>query len=572
MRAVASPDDRSAARAASPGAGRSRRSEMVASLSEVRPETMLSASSGLDRACLPSHVCPRSNQGDGMLRLAASVTASLLVMMCASPSLRGQSAGVAQVRGTVFDSLAMSPLRGALVRLVRADDPSVGLSAETDSLGVFVHDGVRFGVWLASFLHPVLDSLRLEPPIARIDIVEAGVVQLDLGTPSGRVLVERACGPVGSDSLGVVYGTVRAADDETPRAGAAVEVEWPEWVLGNRAMRTERKQRRTVTDSLGVYRLCGVPSGSTLQARSWRQADSAGVIELKVPASGYAVQDFFIGSGYVRPPSPVVAARGNTSAVSAEPRGSAIVRGRITTAAGTPLPDASVRVLGSGGVVRSNATGDFRVEDALAGTQTIEARAIGYLPVRRTVRLRSDTALDVTMSLSARNVELDTVRVIAGREIPWDVRGIERRWRTGLGKFIDGRTAAARASLYASDALRGMAGVFVRMEGQQFGNQIYLRDNGGRECRAQLWVDGMRFAPATGVGGRNGSGRSVMNETGVTLDERVTIQDVAAIEVYNRPSVVPPEYMTMTNDCGVVAVWTTSGTENVPILPPKSAR
>jgi len=63
-----------------------------------------------------------------------------------------------------------------------------------------------------------------------------------------------------------------------------------------------------------------------------------------------------------------------------------------------------------------------------------------------------------------------------------------------------------------------------------------------------------------------------MDETGVTLDERVTIQDVAAIEVYNRPSVVPPEYMTMTNDCGVVAVWTKSGTENVPILPPKSAR
>ena len=507
-----------------------------------------------------------------MRRLAARVTASLLVMMCASPPVRGQSAGVAQVRGTVFDSLAMVPLRGALVRLVRADDPSVGLSATTDSLGAFLHDGVRFGVWIASFSHGALDSLRLEPPIARVDIVEAGVVQLDLGTPSGPVLVARACGSLSADSAGVVQGTVRATDDEAMRAGALVEVEWPEWVLASGAMRTERKQRRTVTDSLGVYRLCGVPAGSTLRARSWRQTDSAGVIELKVPASGYAVQDFFIGSGRLRPQSPVATARGSSSAVPSELRGTAVVRGRITTAAGAPLPDASVRVLGSGSVVRSNATGDFRVEDALAGTQTIEARAIGYLPVRRTVRLRSDSSLDVTLSLNTRNVELDTVRVAAGREIPWDVRGIERRWRTGLGKFIDGKTAAARATLYASDALRGMPGVFVRMEGQQYGNQIYLRDNGGRECRAQLWVDGMRFGPATGVGGPNSRGRSVMDETGVTLDERVTIQDVAAIEVYNRPTVVPPEYMTMANDCGVVAVWTKSGTENVPILPPKSAR
>jgi len=507
-----------------------------------------------------------------MLRVLASVTASLLFVVCASTPLRGQAAGVARVRGTVFDSLSMSPLRGALVRLVRADDPSVGLSAETDSLGVFVRDGVPVGVWIASFLHPTLDSLRLEPPIARIDIVEAGVVQLDMGTPSGQVLVMKACGPVSTDSSGVVYGTVRATDDESPHAGATVEVEWPEWVLANGAMRTERKQRRSVTDSLGVYRLCGVPSGSTLLARSWKRTDSAGVIELSVPASGYAVQDFFIGSGRLRAQSPMGTTRGNSSRVSAEPRGSAVVRGRITTASGTPLPDASVRVLGGGSVVRSNATGDFQVDDALAGTQTLEARAIGYMPVRRAVRLRTDTALVLTMSMSTRNVELDTVRVAAGRVIPWDVRGIERRWRTGLGKFIDGDAAALRATLYASDALRGLPGVFVRMEGQQYGNQIYLRDNGGRECRAQLWVDGMRFGPATGVGGPNSSGRSVMDETGVTLDERVTIREVAAIEVYNRPTVVPPEYMTMTNDCGVVAVWTKAGTDNVPIMPPKSSR
>jgi Fe-S-cluster containining protein len=237
------------------------------------------------------HILGRANQ---MLRVAAATIIALL-WHCPTPApLAAQAPTVAQVRGTVFDSVAMTPLRGALVRIVRADDPSVGRSAQTDSLGAFVHDSVPTGVWLASFLHPVLDSLRLEPGIVRLEIIEAGVLQLPLGTPSGPTLVVQACGPGGADDAGVIFGTVRNADDETPLIGATVEVEWPEWTLAKKAMVTVRAQRRTVTDSLGAYRLCGVPPGSTLRARSWKDADSAGVVEVTVPASGYAVQDFDI--------------------------------------------------------------------------------------------------------------------------------------------------------------------------------------------------------------------------------------------------------------------------------------
>ena len=275
-----------------------------------------------------------------------------------------------------------------------------------------------------------------------------------------------------------------------------------------------------------------------------------------MPASGYAVQDFDIGIGV---PAPTIAVlNADSTAQSAFRLGGATIRGRITTAAGAPLPNAIVRVLGGGSTVRSSSTGEFRVSDALAGTQTIEARAIGYSPVRRTVRLRNSEASDVNLSLATRNVELDTIRVVAGREVPWDVRAIERRWRTGMGKFLDGKTVVARASMYFSDALRGMPGVFVRFPRQGFGQDIYMRDNRGGECRAMLFMDGMPLDAA----GRGG----------LSVDEFIQSRDVAAVEVYNRPTMVPAEYLTMARDCGVVAVWTKFGTGNVPILPPKSSR
>ena len=489
-------------------------------------------------------------------RLAVTTAVAALTSLSAPAHVAAQSPVVAQVRGTVFDSVAMAPLRNALVRIVRADDPSVGRSAQTDSLGSFQHDGVPAGVWLASFLHPVLDSLRLEPGIVRLEITEAGVLQIPLGTPSGQTLVLQACGPGSADDAGVIFGSVRNADDEAPLAGATIEVEWPEWVLAKRAVVTERATQRTVTDSLGAYRLCGVPSGSTLRARTWRLADSAGVVEVTVPASGYAVQDFDIGTS-LGSVAPTVATTDST-APSAVRLGSATVRGRVTTATGAPLPNAIVRVLGSGSTVRSGANGDFRVTDAIAGTQTIEARAIGYSPVRRTVRLRNSEASDITLALATRNVELDTIRVVAGREVPWDVRAIERRWRTGMGRFLDSRTIMERATMYISDAVRGMPGVFVRFPRQGYGQDIYMRGNSGRECRAMIFVDGMPFDAA----GRGG----------ISIDEFVQAREVAAVEVYNRPTMVPAEYLTMARDCGVIAVWTKFGTGNVPILPPKSAR
>lgn len=163
----------------------------------------------------------------------------------------------------------------------------------------------------------------------------------------------------------------------------------------------------------------------------------------------------------------------------------------------------------------------------------------------------------VALTLAVVNVQLDTVRVIAGRKIPYLVEGIERRWRSGLGRILDGNAVRGRSSTFVSDALRGLPGVSVRQLGG-WGQEVLLRSTNGGECRAVVFVDGT-YTPMGGSGG-------------CTIDDVVPRDNVAAIEVYARPVLIPAEYVNLSSGCGVLAIWTRYATENVRILPPKSER
>ena len=488
----------------------------------------------------------------GQVVRALRVVACAVIPVCAS----AQTAVRASVTGTVFDSVGMKPLLGAVVRVVRSDDPSVGLTARTDAAGAFRFDSVPPGIWAATFLHPVLDSLHLEPMIVRLEITESGVVEMPLNIPSGRSLVKLVCGSAMSSEFGLIVGEVRRAADGVAMVGATLEVTWPEWVLGRKKLVTDQRRASAVTDSAGRYALCGAPAGSTLRTIAWSGADSSGVLEVTVSEAGFAVQDIAVSAvEYVQPS----ADRSDATSTPTRIRtGKAIVRGRVVTTAGIPLPNAVVRVIGSGTPARTSETGDFTIADAASGTQSIEARAIGYSPYRRTIELTTGIPVDVALSLAVRSVQLDTVRVLAGRDIPYTVQGIERRWRTGLGTFLDARMVRERSTMFTTDALRGMAGVAVRLIDRGFGQEIIMRNNRGEDCRASLFVDGV----AVDAAGRGG----------LSLDEFSQPDAVAAVEVYARPSMAPAEYLTMARNCGVVAVWTKFGTGNVPVLPPKSAR
>jgi Carboxypeptidase regulatory-like domain len=476
----------------------------------------------------------------------------IVLCVCLPVALAAQQRVRARIVGTVFDSLSQHGLSGAMVRIVRADDPSVGRSATTDALGGFKYDSVPAGTWLASFLHPVLDSLRLEPGMVRIDITEAGAVSVPLAIPSARTLVALSCRvPVAAD-MGVIVGDVRRAGDDAPLVGATVEVMWPEWVLQKGRMVTDQRIRTASTDSLGHFAVCGAPSAGTMRAIAWSGADTSGAVELSTTDAGYSIVDFAIAP-VERVRVRVDSATG-TELFATVRRGRAAVRGLITTMDRRPLSNAIVRVLGSGSQVRTNAAGLFTIVDAGAGTQTVEARAIGYQPIRKAVRLADGAPTTVDMRLPIQRVQLDTVRVVAGRELPVEIRAIERRWRIGVGTIMDGNLVRDRSNLFVTDALRGVSGVTVRQVGG-FGQTVWMRASNGDECQASVIFDGSQLPPSQAAS--------------ISIDELARREDITAIEVYPRPSMVPGEFTSMVSGCGVIAIWTKRGTRGVSPVKPK---
>ena len=479
---------------------------------------------------------------------------TIALFACLPVSLAAQRPIRARIVGTVYDSIAKHGLSGAMVRIVRADDPSVGRSVTSDALGGFVYDSVPAGTWLASFLHPMLDSLRLEPGVVRIDIQDAGAISLPLSIPSARTLVALSCrAPLAAD-MGVIVGEVRRASDDAALVGATVEVSWPEWVLQRGRMVTDQRIRTATTDSLGRFTLCGAPSGNTLRAVAWSAADTSGAVEAATPDAGYTILDFAIAP--VERVNVRVDSVGGAALFASVRRGHATVRGLIRTADRRPLANAVVRVLGSGSQVRTSETGAFTIVDAGAGTQTLEARAIGYQPMRRPVRLTDGAPTTVDLRLLVQRVQLDTVRVIAGKTLPVEVRAIERRWRVGVGTIMDGNFVRERSNLFVTDALRGVSGVTVRQVGG-FGQTVWMRSSNGEECQAAVIFDGGQLPPS--------------QVASISIDELARREDITAIEVYPRPSMIPAEFTSMVSGCGVVAIWTKRGTGGVTPVKPKPA-
>src|SRR5207237_5782187 len=97
------------------------------------------------------------------------IVALLARMASAQMTVAADHRSVAAVRGVVRDSIAGTPLAGAVVQLVAADNPArFGLTTISDSLGRFTLNDVPHGRYTIGFFHPMLDSLGIEPPLREL--------------------------------------------------------------------------------------------------------------------------------------------------------------------------------------------------------------------------------------------------------------------------------------------------------------------------------------------------------------------------------------------------------------------
>jgi hypothetical protein len=284
-------------------------------------------------------------------------------------------------------------------------------------------------------------------------------------------------------------------------------------------------------DSLGNYRLCGVPTDSYVLVQVQDKGRAGSTLRLYVADDvGVAKRDLSLSASGSRPISDDAASGG--VADTAPPRrltGTATLTGTVRGASGEPLRDAQVTVLDAVGMTRTDSAGHFTLTDLPAGTQLVEARRIGYVLGQLPAELRSGQSVQQQITL-LKFVSLDSIRIVAQRS---RYREYETRARrSGAGRFLSQQDIEKRNPIQTSDIVRMLpgfriigSGIDARVVSSR--GQISLRQG---ECTANVVIDGMQHQD-------------------INL---LPPADVGALEVYNGPS-APMQY---DSACGVIVIWT----------------
>lgn len=449
-------------------------------------------------------------------------------------ALAVRGADAQTLRGVVYDSLLTGgPMVGAKVVV-----DGLQQSADTDRRGRFVLDNVPEGSYLLTFYHPSLDSARLSAPAYRVTVPRGGLRNLQLFTPSFATTSQFLCGATLDSNSTIVLGRVRAAEDGSPLAGATATVSW--WEMSFGGAEGVRNSDRTLTvdsDSLGEFRLCGVPTDVDLSMTVRRGSHQSGQIAFPDRGAAITISDIAVS---LTDSAATVAA---DSAYAADPTavrpGRARLRVRIRDEADRPIENAIVGIRGHAASGTSNANGDARLNAVPAGSQSLVVRAIGRAPLTRVVALTpgQETTLDVR--LSEAGVLLPEYRVAGIREDPTRA-GFERRKRSGSGTFLDsdqlnrmGRSVASLASLGGARVPMTQVGL-----GYAAYPMLQFRGNAANLCSPTVFVDG---APRIRMDG---------------WELHHLLQYAIRVELYSRSVSIPSEFALPGLECGVIVIWT----------------
>jgi hypothetical protein len=268
-------------------------------------------------------------------------------------------------------------------------------------------------------------------------------------------------------------------------------------------------------------------------------AEAPGVAtgEVMVPVRGGALTRQDLGLGAVA--TATSATPGDSARRDSVPRvrGAARLTGTVRDDRGRPIAGARVLVLGVEGLGASTSQGGtFALDSLPPGTWTVEARAIGFEPTRRTAQLSRSRAASASIVMPKHVAVLD--RVVVRGELSQSVKALtdalERTRRLG-GRLITPAEIERRQPLYPSDLFRTIPGMQVRPSST--GPYSVVRGRGG--CTPSVFVDGLRIQDGAD-----------------DIDEVLTANDVMAVEVY-RGAETPVQYAGMAGGgCGALVIWT----------------
>ena len=422
--------------------------------------------------------------------------------------LAAQEASVT-VRGIAYDSLNNEPLEGAVISVI-----STGKTTISDRRGRFEVDGIAPGTYTFTMNHDALDSLGLTGVSARIEVSDDRR-EIRLSVPSFAAFWSAGCASRAPRDSILVYGAVRHPSDLSPVRDAKVELAWIDLsVKGRKQVSQQTQTLSTMTDSTGAFGFCGVPKGAGLRIRASTDVAASGVVDLTPNETRVRWRDLTIGQ-YVNIDSTQVGT----------------IAGVVLRGPGTPIPGARV-LMDEAPETRTDDAGRFAIPGVPAGTRQLQVLAVGTEPVSRVVDVAVNRTNDIVVNMD-RVATLAPARITGSPFIRHMAEGIAERQKLSFGTFLDSTDFAGHGT--TRTAFEGVAGLVVRPVGRQYA--LLLKESAANQCAANLFVDGVR-----------------------QMDQErlwsLAPDEVKAVEIYRRGSLVPPEFQVVRSNCGSVAVWT----------------
>jgi hypothetical protein len=399
------------------------------------------------------------------------------------------------VAGTVYDSLAGAPLAGARVSLA-----GTGLSALTDSTGLFRIAEVAAGEYGLTFQHPRMDAIGWMPDTLRTRVDAGGDTRVELAIPSLLRLGVLGCRGEAGPGTSVAVGRVVDARTGQPVAGARVAVSWGGQAPAglDPAVASARVRTEAVADAEGHWYACDLPQGAVIVARvdhpGYRLRDES----LFFDAPSAAHIEMLLTPG----------GRGETAFLTGRvvnPANGAAVQGAVVTVEGTRLS------------AMSNEFGLWELSSVPPGQRTLRVRHAGaehVLPVRVT----AGSVMDLDLRLAPDTYTLAPLTVTARRNLG-PLTGFYERRERGFGQYLTRPEIQRRGAFKPTDLLRGM------MRGRE-------------RCGPHFFLDGVRVS---------------------NFIDQINVADLQGVEYYPSAVGAPLEFLSTQGNCAIFAVWTRRG-------------
>ncbi|MFA6165958.1 MAG: carboxypeptidase-like regulatory domain-containing protein [Gemmatimonadaceae bacterium] len=344
------------------------------------------------------------------------------------------------MRGTVFDSIAGRPLRGAAVEVAAVRSAHAPWRTTTDSLGQYRLSGLPAGQYTVGFYHDALTALGLDAVTRTIDLAADTLATVDLAIPSSAMVRALRCGQSDDYAQGMLVGFVRDAENQASIPGTKATVHWRAFALDSANYRVVKEQTTaTITDD-GMLLACHLPVDAPLDllVTGPGHRDVAGTV-ITVPPGGIARVDVLLA---------------DSSATS----GTAVIHGRVTRMSGKAVESGRVVIKALGREVAVQ-NGEFVASNLPAGTWVAEARVIGVEPQDVLVTALESAVATANITVANGPQRLDAVTVVGKPNR--DLRVLDdvlRRSRLGMGTtFLPGHPAL-RSATFTSDVMKEARG------------------------------------------------------------------------------------------------------------------